>query len=125
MSAPSWCWTSDGNATFQQEGANLIDDAGALADQPLPHAAQRLQIKLIGSLHRHELHRRPRTASAIASLSRKSFFCRFEDGRTYFAGISRASCASTCSLQVGEPRLELPARAFPPQHDRAALILTK
>ena len=31
------------------------------------------------------------TASAIASASRKSFFCPFEYGRTYFAGISRAS----------------------------------
>ena len=31
------------------------------------------------------------TASAIASASRKSFFYPFEYGRTYFAGISRAS----------------------------------
>ena len=31
------------------------------------------------------------TASAIASASRKSFFCPFEYGRTYFAGINRAS----------------------------------
>jgi hypothetical protein len=31
------------------------------------------------------------TASAMASASRKSFFCPFEYGRTYLAGISRAS----------------------------------
>jgi hypothetical protein len=31
------------------------------------------------------------TASAIASASRKSFFCPSEYGRTYFAGINRAS----------------------------------
>ena len=47
------------NAALQQKGADLIDDAGALADQPLPHAVQCLQIKLIGGLRRHELHRRP------------------------------------------------------------------
>jgi hypothetical protein len=34
---------------------------------------------------------RVREASAIASASRKSFFCPSEYGRTYFAGISRAS----------------------------------
>ena len=37
----------------------MIDDAGALADQPLPYPMQRLQVQLIGGLRRHELHRRP------------------------------------------------------------------
>jgi len=37
----------------------LIDDASALADQPFTHAVERLQVELIGSLRRHELHRRP------------------------------------------------------------------
>ena len=37
----------------------MIDDAGALADQPLTDAMQRLQVELIGGLGRHELHRRP------------------------------------------------------------------
>src|SRR6516164_5508248 len=40
------------------------------------------------------------TASAIASASRKSFFCPFEYGRTYFAGISRASWPSVLSLRL-------------------------
>jgi len=30
------------NPALQQEGADLIDDAGALADQPLPYPVQRL-----------------------------------------------------------------------------------
>ena len=46
------------NAALQQEGANLIDNAGALADQALPYAVQRLQIQLLRGLGRHELHRR-------------------------------------------------------------------
>ena len=44
-------------AALQQEGADLIDDAGALADQSLAHAMKRLQVKLIGRLRRNELHR--------------------------------------------------------------------
>ena len=44
-------------AALQQEGADLIDDAGALADQALAHPMQCLQIELIRSLRRHELHR--------------------------------------------------------------------
>jgi hypothetical protein len=31
---------------LQQEGTNLVDDAGALADQPLTHPMQRLQVEL-------------------------------------------------------------------------------
>jgi hypothetical protein len=48
----------NGNATFQQKGADLVDDAGALADQPLSHAVHRLKVQLIGGLGRDELHRR-------------------------------------------------------------------
>jgi hypothetical protein len=47
-----------GNATLQQEGADLIDDASALTDQSLTHAVERLQIELLGGLCRHELHGR-------------------------------------------------------------------
>src|SRR5262245_31116337 len=38
--------------------SDLVDDAGALTDQPLPHPVQRLQVELLGGLRRHELHRR-------------------------------------------------------------------
>jgi len=39
-------------------------------------------------------------ASAIASESRMSFFCPFEYGRTYCAGISRAWWPNPCSLRL-------------------------
>src|SRR6202007_2795023 len=48
---------SDRNAALQQEGTNLIDDAGALTDQSLAYTMQRLEVELIGGLRRHELHR--------------------------------------------------------------------
>src|SRR6266566_1095705 len=48
-----------GNATLQQEGADLVDDASALAHQSLTNSMQRLQIELIGGLRRHKLHRWP------------------------------------------------------------------
>ena len=40
------------------------------------------------------------TASAIASASRKSFFCPLEYGRTYFAGISLASWPKALSFRL-------------------------
>src|SRR6266496_4992067 len=49
----------DGDAALEKEGADLIDNAGALANQPLAHAVQRLQVELIGGLRRYELHRWP------------------------------------------------------------------
>src|SRR5215472_17567590 len=44
------------NAALEQEGAYLVDDAGALADQALAHAVHSLQVELIGSLDSDELH---------------------------------------------------------------------
>ena len=41
---------------LQQEGADLIDDAGTLTDQALADAVQGLQVKLVRSLGRNELH---------------------------------------------------------------------
>jgi hypothetical protein len=38
--------------------APMVDDAGALRHQPLAHPMQRLQIQLLRSLRRHELHGR-------------------------------------------------------------------
>jgi hypothetical protein len=46
------------NPALQQEGTNLVDDAGALADQPLAHPVQRLQVELVRSLGGDEFHRR-------------------------------------------------------------------
>src|SRR3954464_1013687 len=62
------------DAPFQQEGSNLIDDASALADQPLTDAMQSLQVELIGGLGATNFIVGRCTASAIASASRKSFF---------------------------------------------------
>src|SRR5262249_48706105 len=45
-------------AALQQEGADLIDDASALTNQPLTHAVERLQVELLGALRRDELHGR-------------------------------------------------------------------
>jgi hypothetical protein len=48
-----------GDAALKKESADLIDDAGELADQPLTHAVLRLQIKLVGILCGDEFHRTP------------------------------------------------------------------
>ena len=46
------------HAALQQKGADLIDYASTLADQPLTHTVQRLQVELLSSLRSDELHRR-------------------------------------------------------------------
>ena len=77
---------------------DLIDDAGALTDQPLAHAVECMQIELFGSLVATNFIIGCCTAFAIATASRKSFFCRLEYGRTYFAGMRRTSCPSVFTL---------------------------
>src|SRR4029077_16195546 len=47
------------NAALQQKGADLLDNAGTLADQALPYPVQRLQVELIRGLGR------PRAASSV------------------------------------------------------------
>jgi hypothetical protein len=65
---------SDSDATFQQEGADLVDNAGALTDEPFTHSMHGLQIELIGGLRRHERHRWPLSAAtSCTSFSRWSF----------------------------------------------------
>jgi hypothetical protein len=46
-----------GDAALQQEGADLIDDAGALTDQSLAYAMERLQVELLSGLGSDESHR--------------------------------------------------------------------
>jgi hypothetical protein len=46
------------DAALQQEGTDLIDNAGALADKSLAHPVERLQVELVGGLGRDELHGR-------------------------------------------------------------------
>jgi hypothetical protein len=81
LKAPTGCWVAaeeealltHSDVALEEKGADLIDDARTLTDQPLTHAVQILQIKLLGGLGGNELHRRPLNSSAIASASRKSF----------------------------------------------------
>jgi hypothetical protein len=46
------------NAALQQESADLIDNAGALTDEPFTDSMQRLQVELVGRLGDDEPHRR-------------------------------------------------------------------
>ena len=79
------------NAALKQEGAYLIDNGGALADQPLTHAVQGLQVELIDGLGGNEPHswalHRLGDGLGITEVVLLSLLY----GRTYFAGISRAS----------------------------------
>jgi hypothetical protein len=88
------------DAAFQQKGADLIGDAGALTDQSLAHAMQRLQIELIGGLRGDELHARALHRFGDRLRIAEVVLLPFEYGRTYFAGIRRASCPSICSLRL-------------------------
>jgi hypothetical protein len=85
---------------LQQEGADLIDDARPLTDQALADAVQGLQVKLSADLVATNFMVGRWIASAIASASRKSFFCPLLYGRTYLAGISRALWPKSCSLRL-------------------------
>jgi hypothetical protein len=66
------------NAALQQEGTDLIDDAGALIDQPLSHPVHCLQVELIGGLGGDELHRWPLHRLGDRLGIAESFFCSFE-----------------------------------------------
>ena len=110
------------------------------ADQPLAHAVQRLQVELIGSLGRDELHRRPlhrlgdrfRVAEVVLLplAIGPHVFRRHQPGivteRIELAGEMMCPNASLHADQarrhVGESRLDLTARPLLAQHNRAALI---
>jgi hypothetical protein len=83
------------DAALQQEGADLIDDAGALTDEALADAVQGLQVKLVRGLGRDELHGR-----ALHRLGDRLRIAEVAYGRTYLAGISRALWPSSCSLRL-------------------------
>jgi hypothetical protein len=46
------------DAVLEQEATDLVDHRRALADQPLAHAVERLQVELLAALQRHETHGR-------------------------------------------------------------------
>ena len=76
---------------LEQEGANLIDYSGALADEPASDAMERLKIKLLVVLEGDKAHGRAlhrlcnRLGIAVVVL------VALENGLTYFAGIKRTS----------------------------------
>src|SRR5579863_2555486 len=129
------------NAALQQEGADLIDDAGALADQPLPYPVQRLQVELIGGLGRHEFHRwslhRLGDCLGIAKVILLSLRIGPNILRRHQAGIvtkaielaaemMRADAgfhADEARRYVGKARFHLTTRPLLPQHDGTTLIV--
>jgi hypothetical protein len=79
-------------SALEQEGTNLIDEAGALPDQALAHSVQRLQVKLVGRLGGDKLHGRALHCLGNRFGVAEIIFLPFAIcARTYFAGISRAS----------------------------------
>ena len=108
---------------LQQEGANLVDDAGALADQPLTHPMQRLQVELLGCLGGNKFHRRTlyrlRNRFAVAEVILLSFCIRPDVFRRHQPRImaerlqfaAQVMCTNTsfhpdqARWHVGEPRL--------------------
>ena len=94
-----------GDAALKKESADLIDDAGALADQPLTHAVQRLQIKLVGILCGDEIHRRTLHRLGNCLGIAEVIFLSSEYGRTYFAGMpGRAGIWGTPDV-IGHPEV--------------------
>ena len=126
-----------GNAALQQKGTDLVDDAGALADQTRTHAVQRLQVELFGSLRSDELHRRAlhgfgdRLGVAevvlLSLVVRADVFRRHQPGIVTkqlepAAEVMRANAgfhADETRRHVGEPCFHLAARPLLPQHDCA------
>ena len=118
----------------------MIDDAGALADQPLAHTVQRLQVELIGGLRRHELHRRPLhrlgnrfCVTEVVLLSLRvgpHVLCRHQTGivaellqlATEMMRTDTSLHADQAPRHVDQTCLDLATRPLLPQHDRAALI---
>jgi hypothetical protein len=128
--------------SLQQEGANLIDDAGALTDQPLTHPVQGLQVELLDSLGGDKSHRwalqRLGDCLGIAEIillslrKRTHVFCRHQPGivtetlelATEMMRTDAGLHADQARRHVGEPCFHLATRAFLPQRDCAALIET-
>jgi hypothetical protein len=53
MRRPWW-----GDTAFERKGTDLIDDGGALTDEPFSDAMQRLEVALVAGLDGDEFHRR-------------------------------------------------------------------
>ena len=129
------------DATFQHEGADLVDDARALRNQPLTNTMQRLQVELVSCLGGDELHCWPLHSLGdrlgiveIVLLPLRigpQVLCRHQSGVMAETGelagkVMRANTgldAKQAGWHVAEPRLKLTARPLPAQDDRATIIV--
>jgi hypothetical protein len=125
-----------------RKARNLVDDAGTLADQPLPHPAQGLQVELIGRLRRHELHRRPLhrfgNCLRVTEVVLLALGIRPHVLRRHQPGVVAKRFKPTTEMMrpdaglhtdqarrhVREPGFNLATRPLLPQDNRAALVLT-
>src|SRR5262249_24340744 len=126
---------------LQQEGADLIDDAGALTDRSLTHAVQGLQIKLLGRLCRDELHSRALNCLGdrlgvaeviLLSLGLWTHVLRRHQASVVSEHLQLAAQmmrpnaglhADETRRQVGQPCFHLPARPLLPKHDCTTFIV--
>jgi hypothetical protein len=129
------------NAAIQQEGADLIDDGGALANQSLANPVQRLQVELVGGLGRDELHggalHRLGDRFRIAIVVLLTFRIGAHVLRRHQPGVVTKCLQAAAEMmradagfhpdqarwQVGEPCADLAAGPLLSQHDRASPIL--
>jgi hypothetical protein len=129
------------DAALQQEGADLIDDAGALADQSLAHTMERLQVELVGGLGCDELHGRTlhrlgdcfRIAKVILlPLRIRPNILRRHQPSVVSKHLQLANemmrpdaglHADQALRQIGQPGFDLASRPLLPQHDGAAPVL--
>ena len=118
----------------------LVDDAGALADQPLTHPMQRLQIELLGRLGGDEFHRRALYRLGDCFCVAKVVLLPLRIGPHVFrrhqprvVALHLQSAAQVMGANAGlhpdqarrhvrKSCLDLAARPPLPQHDRATLV---
>src|SRR5262249_37856383 len=127
--------------SLQQEGADLIDDAGTLTDQSFAHTVQRLQVELLGALGRDELHGRAldgfgdrlritevvllslRIGAHVLRRHQSGVVAKHLELATEMMRADAGLHPDQTRRQVGEPRFHLAARPLLPQHDGSALIV--
>jgi hypothetical protein len=71
---------TEGDASFQQKAANLVDDCRAPCDEPVAHPVQRLQVQLLVGLDGHEAHVLPRYRLGDGFGIEKVILVRLEKG---------------------------------------------
>jgi hypothetical protein len=129
------------DAALQQEGADLIDDAGALADSSFAHTVQRLQVELVDGLGCNNLHGRAlhclgdsfriakvvllslRVRPTILRRHQPSVVSKHLQLTTEMMRPNASLEADQAWRHIGEPCFDLAARPLLPQHDGSAPVL--